>query len=143
MHSISRRIRNIVFYLLVAVFAALAANFSMGPPWFSISLLVALALAFILLGLALIGLTLRLDEVRVEKVFFVLTGAAALAIPLCVILHNLVYGLLMVWLGEGVGDEAVFFILALFVCPALFLLGAGGSLVFLIKRWLGSKNKAA
>ena len=69
-----------------------------------------------------------------------MAGASAAGIPICAILHNLVYGLLIAWFGKGFwerhvpgGDEPVFFVLALLVCPALFLLGTVGSIVLLIK----------
>jgi hypothetical protein len=41
-----------------------------------------------------------------------------------VILHNLVSGLLGI-------EEPVFFLLAVFACPLGFLIGVGGSIVFL------------
>ena len=99
-----------------------------------------LAIAFGLLGLMVVVLTTRLREARIQKIFFVLAGASAAGIPICAILHNLVYGLFIAWFGKGFwerhvpgGDEPVFFILALFVCPALFLIGTVGSIVLLIK----------
>ncbi|HII72496.1 TPA: hypothetical protein HA265_07105 [Candidatus Woesearchaeota archaeon] len=49
------------------------------------------------------------------------------------ILHNLAYGLLMLMFGQGfwgeTGDEPVFFILAIIICPLAFLVGSIGSLV--------------
>jgi hypothetical protein len=67
-----------------------------------------------------------------------LAGASAAAIPVCALLHNVVYGLFLWWFGEGFwerhgADEPVFFLLAVVVCPALFLIGAVGSIAFFIK----------
>jgi hypothetical protein len=50
--------------------------------------------------------------------------------------RNVVYALFILWFGAGFwerhgSDEAVFFVLAIIVFPALFLLGAIGSIVFL------------
>lgn len=141
MHSKSQRIRNVTFFVLVAMFAALLAIFWPGTLlWKYVpgSVTLALAIAFALLGGVLVVLTLRLKEARIQRTFFLLAGASAVAIPICAILHNLVYGLFIWWFGEGFWerhgmDEGVFFILALFVCPALFLVGALGSIVLLIK----------
>jgi hypothetical protein len=72
---------------------------------------------------------LKLKEPLIQRIFFLLTGASAVGIPICAILHNLVYGLF--FHGKN-GDEAVFFILAVIVCPALFVIGMLGSLVLLI-----------
>jgi hypothetical protein len=74
-----------------------------------------------------------------QKFFFILTGASAVCIPIFAILHNVVYGLF--FHGKD-GDEAVFFILAVLVCPALFVLGMLGSLVLLISGRLRKKNIA-
>lgn len=99
-----------------------------------------LAVIFALLGIALIVLAARVKADRMLKVFLILTGSAATGVVLCVILHNVLYGLLIYCFGDdfwdrvGVPDEPVFFILALFVCPALFCVGAIGSIVLLAGR---------
>jgi len=55
-------------------------------------------------------------------------------------LHNLFYGLFIVWFGAdfwertGLVDEPFFFILALIVCPIAFLVGVIGSIVLFIKK---------
>ena len=127
--EVTHSIRNTVFGVLIALFVALLADVFgrfVQLPFFTV------AIVFGLLGLALIVLTIRIRESRTRKLFFILTGASAAGIPLCAILHNVVYGLFIALFGKdfwGGGDEAVFFILALFVCPALFLVGVGGTLV--------------
>jgi hypothetical protein len=143
MCSTSQRIRNITLFVLVAIFVALLADYWRGTLPFPT--IVVLGFGFLLLGPVLVVLTLRLKEARLQKTFFLLAGASAMAIPVCVLLHNLVYGLFMWWFGDsfwerhGMPDGTpIFFILALVVCPALFLVGALGSIVFLIK---GSKDR--
>lgn len=78
------------------------------------------------------------------KIFLLLTGASAAGFFVSVLLHNFLYGLFIVLFGEGfwknIGfpDEPIFFIIALLVCPAGFLLGITGSAVILIKKELRS-----
>ena len=66
-----------------------------------------------------------------------LTGLSAVGIPVFAVLHNLVYALLVLLFGEEFrdsgGDEPVFFILAVIVCPAVFLIGATTGTVLLLK----------
>lgn len=131
MHATSERIRNIALLLLVSLFALFLALISLPLP-----LLVVLALGFVCLGLAVVVLTVRLKEAAMRKIFFLLAGTSAAAIPICVLLHNLVYALFILWFGEGYWekqgtDEVLFFILATVVCPSLFLVGTVGSMVFL------------
>ena len=131
----SLQVRNAVFCALVAVFAVLSVAFG-GLIKLPFSVIAVLAIAFGLLGLVLVLLTARLKEARIRKIFLILTGASAAGIPMCAILHNLVYGLFIALFGKAFwdrygpgGDEPVFFILALIVCPALFLIGTAGSVV--------------
>ncbi len=139
MKDISLQIRNIIFYVLVPIFAIL--GMALGR-LIKLHFLVisVLAITFGVLGLVLVVLTARLRESRIQKLFFIFVGASAAGIPIFVILHNLVYGLFIALFGENFwerhstgGDESVFFILALLVCPALFLTGTVGSIVHLIK----------
>jgi hypothetical protein len=140
MHGTSRQIRNVGFIVLVSIFALFVALLSLGGRLsrFPISLLVVLAVAFALLGLIVAVLTARLKEPGAKRLFFLLAGASAAAMPICALLHNVVYALFMLWFGEGFWerhgtDEPVFFTLAIVVCPALFLIGAVGGMVFLTK----------
>jgi membrane protease YdiL (CAAX protease family) len=133
------KIRNVIFWALIAIFVVLvAAILGLGRLWgpkLPPSAMIYLGIVFLALAAALVVLTAKLKEPGIRKLFFILTGASAVGIPVCAILHNLVYGLCVkfgwVFWGEG-GDEPVFFILALFVFPALFILGALGSIVLLI-----------
>ncbi len=136
----SSQIRNIAFCVTVLIFALFVGLISLDGRlnWLPTSLLVFLAIVFALLGLVVVVLTVRLHEARAQKAFLLLAGISAVAIPVCAVLHNVVYGLFILWFGEGLwerhgADEPVFFILAIVVFPALFLVGTVGSLVFLRK----------
>ena len=92
--------------------------------------------AFLLLGVALLVFTLREKIAGLLKAFFLLTAASAVGVFVFILLHNAVYGLFIYFFGEGFwngGDEPVFFILALIVCPLGFLTGAVGSIVLRIR----------
>lgn len=105
---------------------------------------VALAIIFGLMGLVLVMLTLRLEEPWIQRVFFAVTGISAAAIPISVVLHNLVYALGILFFGEGFwsgSDEPFFFILAIIVFPALFVIGAVGSAVLLVWSKLTKTDK--
>ena len=130
--------------MLVAIFTILVIWLtSNGRYWGLIrlpySVIVALAIAFVMLGVALVVLTVILKEARIQKAFFVLTGVSAASMPTCAKLHKLVYSLFIGWFGAGfwqrhnMPDEPVFLILTLVVGPALFLIGTIGSIVLLIK----------
>ncbi len=112
-----RLIRNVVFFVLAALFAVFfVGNLFYVPAWPVV--LLVLATASFLLGLMLVILTVRGDDTGVRKLFFILTGASAAAIPLTAILHNVIF-------------EALFFVLALLVFPAIFLIGWLGSVVLM------------
>ena len=139
-----RQTRNAIFYMLVAVFAILAIWLASngrywGLIWLPYSVIVYLAIALVVFGVVLVVLTVILKETRIQKVFFVLTGVSAASMPICAKLHKLVYSLFIGWFGQGfwqrhnMPDETVFLILTIVVCPALFLTGTIGSIVFLIK----------
>ena len=146
--NIEPRVRNVVLLVLVINFAilalALAIGRAIGLPFLVFA---ALAIVFGLLGVVLTVLTVRLRETKTQKALFILTGVSAAGIPICAILHNLVYGLFISFFGKRFwgpgGDEPVFFVLAIFVCPALFLIGAVASGIILIKaRITGNKTES-
>ena len=153
MHTTSQKIRDATFYVMDSFFAVLAAWFSlarrMAPAWQLdgqtwVVVLLALAAGLALSGAVLVVLTLKLQEARLQKTFFLLTGASAVAMPICAILHNVVYGLFIWWFGEGFwgrnGDEPVFFLLAVVFCPVLFVVGGVGSTVLLIKARMSNQG---
>jgi DMSO/TMAO reductase YedYZ heme-binding membrane subunit len=92
---------------------------------------------FFLLAVAMLVFTLREKVAGLLKAFFLLTAASAIGVFVFILLHNAVYGLFIYFFGEGFwngGDEPVFFILALIVCPLGFLTGAIGSIVLRIRE---------
>jgi hypothetical protein len=135
------QIRNIIFWAMVAVFAALVASPCLAD-WLKFweykrLLLVVIAVVFFALAIALLVLTVKLKEPLIRRIFFLLTGVSAAAIPVCVILHNVVYRL---FFHGGNRDEPFFFILAIIVCPALFIIGMLGSIVLFISDRLRKKE---
>ena len=95
---------------------------------------------FFLLAIVLIFLTLKEKiEGRLKK-FLLLTGVSGAGLFVSVLLHNLIYGLFIYWFGQdfwkniGIGDEILFFFLAIIVCPIAFLVGVIGSMVLFIKQ---------
>jgi hypothetical protein len=136
------QIRNVIFWVLIAIFAALVASPCLANRlrfWeYKRLLLAVIAVVFFALAIALLVLTVKLKEPLIQRIFFLLTGASAVCIPIFAILHNLVYGLF--YHGKAGEDEAVFFILAVLVCPALFAVGMLGSIVTLLFGRLRKKN---
>ena len=136
-----------IFWALIAVFIVLIVFILILPAvrdetfirgsvllWF----MAIFGTAFFLLGVALIFLTVKAKVRGMSKKFLLITGASAVGLPVFAVLHNLVYALLILWFGEDFwgasGDEPVFFILAVIVCPIGFLVGAVGSIVLNIKN---------
>lgn len=132
-----------LFWTLIAVFVVVMAGLLFTPPfipafigpvflWF-INIFGSI---FLLLGVALIVLTVRERVEGKLKAFFLLTGASATGFFVSFLLHNAVYALFIHFFGEGFwngGDEPFFFIMAVFVCPLGFLVGAIGSIVLCLR----------
>ena len=132
-----------IFWALVGAFVVIASVFSipvfrdllMGLPFIIIS-----GAVFCLLGVALIFLTIKEKVGGIPKKFLLLTGASAIGIPVSIFLHNAIYGLFILWFGTDFwdrivpgGDEPVFFIMAIFICPIAFLVGVVGSIVLAMR----------
>lgn len=133
------QIRNAIFWSLVAIFAVMVFVIGHRGWWAFISV----AAVFVVLAAVLVVLTVKLKESGARKFFFILTGISAMGIPICIILHNLVYFLCIKfgWAFQGEGeDEPVFFILAILVFPALYVIGSLGSIVLLVSARLKKKN---
>ncbi len=121
-----------IFWALVAMVVVIAGVFiipSFVPAFRDLFkwLLGISGAAFFLLGVALIVLTVREKAQGILKIFLILTGASTVGWPVSVLLHNVVSGLFNI-------EEPVFFIMALFVCPTGFLVGAVGTIVLAIKH---------
>jgi len=132
-------------FAIVATFCALVATFAILAAMITLKFfgrhLLFIAFVFFLLGAALLALTIRAKMDRLLKIFLLLTSGSAVGFFVSVILHNLVYGFFICIYGKdfwGVtgGDEPVFFILAVFVCPIVFLIGSIGSAVVFIRNKL-------
>ena len=133
-----------IFYVLIGIFVLLVSYFL---AWFPhetkralFPFVAILAAIFFVLGGVLIFLTLKLKTEKKLKVFLILTGASAVGFLVGVILHNFFYGLGMVT-GHIIVLKHVtealhvaFFIIAILVCPIIFLIGAVGSILIFIKK---------
>ncbi len=71
--------------------------------------------------------------------FLLVAGIALGAFIISVILHNAIYGLFIHFFGAdfwdrtGIGDEPVFFFIAVILCPLAFAVGITGSLVIFVR----------
>jgi hypothetical protein len=94
---------------------------------------------FFLLGLLLTVAVWR-EPKSWTRTFLLMAGLSASGVFVSVILHNLLYALFIVLFGDdfwertGLGDEPVFFFLGLLVLPVLFLIGAVGGAVKLLRE---------
>ena len=89
------------------------------------------------LGIALLFFTVMQQVSGLLEKFLLLTGAAAVGIPISIFLHNAVYGLFIQWFGADFwrgGDEPFFFIMGIIVCPLGFLVGVVGSIILATRR---------
>ncbi len=116
-----------VFFLIICLLVINAFGELLRGLWF----LSPIAL-FCLLGIALIVFSVRGSARGRLKTFFILTGASAAGVLVSVLLHNLIYGLFEHFAGADFwngGDEPVFFIMAVVVCPLGFLVGVVGTII--------------
>jgi len=129
-----------LFWAMIAVFVVVVCFFLIEPFRDLIEgseLFLSPFIILFLLGIALLVFTLREKVEGLLRVFFLLTAASAVGVFVFVLLHNAVYGLFIYFFGADFwngGDEPVFFILAVIVCPLGFLTGAVGSIVLRIKN---------
>jgi hypothetical protein len=103
----------------------------------TIAPLLAVGVCLLVFGIVIIFTTIKRKVTGKLKIFQLLAGASALGIPVFAVLHNVAYMLGMLWFGESVfgnGDEPVFFILAVIVCPLGLLVGGIGSIIIRIKH---------
>jgi len=81
----------------------------------------------LLLGVALIVLTVKEKVAGMPGVFLLLSGASAAGMVVSIIMHNV--------MGSWVGvEEPLSFIMAVYVCPIAFLVGGVGSIVLAFKK---------
>ncbi|HBG27333.1 MAG: hypothetical protein A2Y10_13595 [Planctomycetes bacterium GWF2_41_51] len=127
----AEKIRYFILVVMVVIFAVLMCgvfglNERLGFGRFSFTWLIIFAVSLIVLGIGEVILGIKSKDGKLKKTFLILAGASAACIPVFAILHNVVYGL---FFHGKEGDEAVFFILALLVCPVLFVIGSLGSFI--------------
>ncbi len=80
----------------------------------------------LLLGVALIVLTVREKVAGMPRVFLLLSGASAAGMVVSIIMHNVM---------DMVGvEEPLSFIMAVYVCPLAFLVGGVGSVALSFKK---------
>ena len=122
-----------VFWALVGVFVIVVSMIFIPPAMrllmpfgFLPAIFLPAIVVFVLLGVALLFLTVKTKVGGILKKFLLLTGASAVGLPVFVLLHNVVSGLFNI-------EEPVFFIMATIVCPIGFLVGAVGTIVLAIK----------
>jgi len=139
---VKARLTWVVFWALVAAFVAVASVFLIpAAREAATGLVMAISGAVLfLLGAALVFLAVKRQPPGMPRRFLILTGASAAGIPVSVLLHNVIYGLLIhcfgpdFWDRIGLADEPVFFVLAILVCPTAFLVGTIGTIVLATKR---------
>jgi uncharacterized membrane protein HdeD (DUF308 family) len=134
MKNFTSQLRTAALCGLVVLFVLTAFFFHFDRRVFTIAAI--LATSFGLLGVLLVMLTLRIQEPRSHRVLFLITGISAALIPISVVLHNLVYVLCIELFGKEFlkdgSDEPFFLILAIVVCPVLFVIGAVSSAALLL-----------
>src|SRR4030042_584488 len=131
----------VIFWIIVAFFILAMSGMYLSIYLHFLGYFISLPVRVVLslLGIALIVFAARASFKKISKAFFILTGSAAAGMGLSVILHNLVFGVLIKLLGEGfwertgIGDEPVFFILAVFICPLALLVGIIGSIILIAR----------
>ena len=130
----------VVFWIILA-FSVLAISniFIMNEfDLFNRYLFFSSAIVLAILGIALIVLAAKARLTRISKAFFILTGASATGMVVGSVLHNLVYALFIKLFGEGfwagMGDEPVFFVISIIICPIALLVGIIGSIVLIAKK---------
>ncbi len=122
-----------IFWALVGVFVIVVSMIFIPPAWrllmplgFLPAILLPAMVIFVLLGAALLFLTVKTKVGGILKKSLLLTGASAVGLPVFSLLHNVVGGVFNI-------EEPVFFLIAIFVCPIGFLVGVVGSIVLAIK----------
>ncbi len=93
-----------------------------------------------LVGFIIIGISLFLIQRKVKvklNKFQLLAVASAIGFLVFAILHNVVYGLGIVWFGGdfwAAGDESVLIIIAIYVCPLGLLVAVIGHTILRKQR---------
>jgi len=134
----------IFFGLLVGVFVLWLSSLFISAvrEIFKGTSFILLLVSIFIFGFLLLIFTLKLQPRGLLKKFLVLISASSLGMVGGGILHNLLYALCIYFFGAnfwekiGLGDEPVFFFIAVIISPLAFLVGLIGTLVILIKNRL-------
>lgn len=132
-----------IFYALIGVFLVIVSVFfipAVGELIEGSLLFLSPFLIFSLLGAVLIFLTIKGKVKGKLKKFLILTGVSAAGFFVGILLHNFLYALAIIashivilkYIFEFL--HVTFFIVATFICPLGFLIGATGSVVLFIKK---------
>jgi cytochrome b561 len=130
----------VIFWITFAFFLIAVSNIFIlnMVDLFNRYLFFASAIILACLGITLIILAAKGKFTRLSKAFFILTGASAIGMVVGSVLHNLVYALFIKLFGEGfwgyMGDEPVFFIFAVIICPLALLVGIIGGIVLISRK---------
>lgn len=137
---------HIVFYILITLFVFIACYSLLPIPFYSrkslFPFIAILALVFFILGGVLIYLTLKNKFKKDLKVFLLVTGISASSFLVGLLLHNFLYALGVYFNHISILKYSLeflhitFFIIAVFVSPAGFLVGSIGSII----KLAGSKK---
>jgi len=135
-------------YILITILCALITNFIAILSVFFVSsvrelikesnLFLLPFTTFFLLGLGLLFFISKEKTERKLKKFLVLAGGSAVGFFICILLHNLFYGLTVLTANIFLLPylmhffHALFFLLAIFACPIGFLIGIAGGIFNLI-----------
>jgi hypothetical protein len=134
---------KIIFFSLITIFIVLLIYF-LTPLYESraaFPVIAVLAIAFFLLGIVLVVLTIKLKIKKRLKFFLLLTGASSTGFLVGSILHNLLYALATI-INENqiILKTAVevlhvgFFLISIPVCPIAFIVGVIGAIILFKKR---------
>ena len=99
---------------------------------FGVPLLAILTLAFTLMGIILMLLTLELQLKGIVRIFLIITGVSPIAMLVSVILHNAISALGTKISGKQF-EEPVFLLSGIFICPAVFIISDLASIILVAR----------
>lgn len=127
----------IAIFVLIMTFLFLINSENISTVFFPVT--GVLAFLFFIYGALMIFFSIKYKPEKKLKIFLILTGASALGLPVSVVLHNFFYALSVVFsaipLLKFIMEvlHVSFFLIAIPVCPVVFLIGAIASII-LFKR---------
>lgn len=140
MKTTTQRIRNAAFYAQLATFVGMIAfflNIFRLPGLSFTQNYDVLSTVFGALGVPVLWLTFRAKEVVLQKLFFILAGVAGVGVFVTLAVFTL-----LSWAGHKPGGDGggITVLMLVVVCPIAFLIGAVGSVVYLIKGAIAEKR---